>query len=556
MTDTLADVLHYHRVTKHAPGRYARSAGIMDWENQPNPFRLYSGVPVLPLPFDTPDPTDGHLSLYQRNRNRPRPFDLVAIGKLLELSLGISAWKGAGKSRWALRMNPSSGNLHPTEAHLLIPGGPTGGEGCGGHYSPLTHVLEQRASLPSELWQQLREHCGGDGLLVVLTSIHWRESWKYGERALRYCLLDAGHALAGLSFAAALLGWRLTCLPGLAPARISRMLGFDRIDWPAGETERPDLACWIGCGHRGTPAADLPEALVDRLAALPWAGHPNRLSPAVVDWEIIARTADLAAGPLSAPGLPGTRYHPLMEEAVSSLSGAQILRRRRSATDFDHRHPAIPLAQFRLLLDKTLPRHDLAPFDARLPPPAIDLALFVHRVEGIAAGLYLLLRRGDEIAAMAAEMAPDFAWRKADAQLPLFCLQCGDLRQIASHLSCDQPIAGESAFSLGMIADFETLRREGTPAYRRLFWEAGMIGQVLYVEAEAHGLRATGIGCFFDDEVHRVLGLRSERFQSLYHLTVGRPVEDRRLTTLPPYAEAERLRQRIHGRNPNEESSH
>jgi hypothetical protein len=63
-----------------------------------------------------------------------------------------------------------------------------------------------------------------------------------------------------------------------------------------------------------------------------------------------------------------------------------------------------------------------------------------------------------------------------------------------------------------------------------------MIGQVLYLEAEAHEARGTGIGCFFDDAVHELLGLSDDRYQSLYHFTVGHPLEDPRLTTLPPYS--------------------
>jgi hypothetical protein len=76
--------------------------------------------------------------------------------------------------------------------------------------------------------------------------------------------------------------------------------------------------------------------------------------------------------------------------------------------------------------------------------------------------------------------------------------------------------------------------------YRRLYWEAGSIGQVLYLEAEAAGFRGTGIGCFFDDLVHGVVGIEDERFQSLYHFTVGGPEEDLRLLTHPPYAHLER----------------
>jgi hypothetical protein len=88
-----------------------------------------------------------------------------------------------------------------------------------------------------------------------------------------------------------------------------------------------------------------------------------------------------------------------------------------------------------------------------------------------------------------------------------------------------------------MIAEFDASVKEfGASFYRHLFWEAGVVGQVLYLEAETAGARATGIGCFFDDPVHSVFGLEDLAFQSLYHFTVGGPVDDPRLTTLAPYA--------------------
>jgi hypothetical protein len=71
--------------------------------------------------------------------------------------------------------------------------------------------------------------------------------------------------------------------------------------------------------------------------------------------------------------------------------------------------------------------------------------------------------------------------------------------------------------------------------YRRLHWETGMIGQVLYLDAEARGMRGTGMGCFFDDITHEILGLSDNTFQDLYHFSIGKAVDDRRLTTLPPY---------------------
>ena len=108
------------------------------------------------------------------------------------------------------------------------------------------------------------------------------------------------------------------------------------------------------------------------------------------------------------------------------------------------------------------------------------------------------------------------------ADLPLRLLEAGDARRLATQVSCHQDIAGDGAFSLAMIAEYqEALFTQGAWFYRRLFWETGLIGQVLYLEAEAAGVRATGIGCFFDDPVHGVFGLEDLAFQSLYHFTVG-----------------------------------
>ena len=58
----------------------------------------------------------------------------------------------------------------------------------------------------------------------------------------------------------------------------------------------------------------------------------------------------------------------------------------------------------------------------------------------------------------------------------------------AQKLSCHQEIAADGFFSLGMLADFEgPIHRHGGWFYRQLFWEAGIVGQMLYLEAEAWG---------------------------------------------------------------------
>jgi nitroreductase len=171
-----------------------------------------------------------------------------------------------------------------------------------------------------------------------------------------------------------------------------------------------------------------------------------------------------------------------------------------------------------------------------LTDPCVHLLLFVHNVTGLPRGLYLFCRHNGDLERLQTDLRPEFVWRSVYPDMPLYLLREADLRAEAIRVSCHQDIAGDSAFAVGMLARFDSVVQSAPYRYRHLFWETGMIGQVLYLEAEAQGLRGTGIGCFFDDAVHRIAGIDNHSWQSLYHFTVGYAVEDPRLSTLPPYA--------------------
>ena len=187
-----------------------------------------------------------------------------------------------------------------------------------------------------------------------------------------------------------------------------------------------------------------------------------------------------------------------------------------------------------------MPRPGVVPWDALPWAPHVHPVLFVHRVENLAAGLYLLERSAEVHDRLRGAMRDAFEWVRPEGcpeHLRFFRLAAADLRSISKTVSCHQDIAGDGVFSVSMVADFaDSVRARGAWWYRRLFWEAGMLGHVLYLEAEAAGIRGTGIGCYFDDAVHELLGLTDRRFQSLYHFTMGGPVDEPRLTTLPAYA--------------------
>jgi SagB-type dehydrogenase family enzyme len=527
----------YHDGTKHHFHRYARSLGYLDWASQPNPFRTYAGAPLIPL---YPSPAAGLRTGNAANPsvagNLPTALDAPALGDLLRHALGLSAWKEFKASRWSLRVNPSSGNLHPTEAYVIS--GPLDGAcetAAVYHYAADRHALERRCAFDAAAWTS---YAGGavksaNVALVALTSIHWRESWKYGERAFRYCQHDMGHAVASVAIAAALLGWRAALLPGWPHDAIGALCGLDRDDdFFEAEREEPGCVLAVAAGEAPDAFGAADPALVDAVRGGAWTGRANQLSEDHVEWsfieEIASATRDREGFTRPAPPAPPARPAP-----PAPYSRALILQ-RRSALAFDGRS-TLPADMFFAMLARAMPSAGV-PFDALWWTPCVHLALFVHRIEGLSPGLYLLARRDDADGVLRAALVRDFLWERVHHDLPLFCLARGDCRSLAARLSCDQDIAADGFFSFGMLAEFDApIDRHGGRFYRHLFWETGVIGQVMYLEAEAAGARATGIGCFFDEPVHEVLGVRNHILQSLYHFTVGMPVEDVRLQSASGY---------------------
>jgi SagB-type dehydrogenase family enzyme len=533
-------VYRYHDGTKHHFNQFARSPGRLDWASQPYPFRTFHGAPAVPLfpspgGVGTPAPPFGFPVAYSdvidagRAAAPVEPLTAAALGDVMRHALGLSAWKQFREARWSLRVNPSSGNLHPTEAYVVT--GTIDGLSRAPsvfHYAADRHALERRcefdagASALNDVW------------LVALTSIHWRESWKYGERAFRYCQHDLGHAIAALRIAAALMGWRAVLVPEWSQRDIAAITGIDR-DEDYVEAEREEPGCLLAIS-----AGDLPDGvredralIVDAVRNGRWSGRASQLSEDHVQWSFIdeiARTTDDRGR--TKPPITQLPDYPITQSVASSSADARtLILQRRSAVAFDGRS-SLGVDRFILMLRRTLSGPH-APWDALWWTPRIHLVVFVHRVDGLDPGLYFLPRDGAVIDRIRSATRSEFLWTSVP---PLLCLARGDCRAAAARLSCGQDIAADGFFSLAMLADFDRSLQEFGPAfYRHLFWESGVVGQVLYLDAEAAGARATGIGCFFDDPVHQVLGLSRHGFQSLYHFTAGMPVEDSRLTTAPGY---------------------
>ncbi|MFD1692777.1 hypothetical protein ACFSHR_18220 [Azotobacter chroococcum] len=315
----------------------------------------------------------------------------------------------------------------------------------------------------------------------------WREAWKYGERAFRYCQLDTGHAAGALRYAAAALGWRLAEQAHVGSDSLARLAGIDRLaKFPArkrAETELEEAEILLAASFCAAAPAALESTALQALAEhSTWHGvastidrHPMYSWPAIAQVAAATRRADgpaqpAAALPAAAPRAPGEAAKP-----VQALLGE-----RRSAQRFD-RHHVMSQAQFAAILARLQPVG--LPWDVFAEAPRMALVLFVARVEGLTPGLYLLPRSEAQRDALRPLLAGRFALAPQPGLEPL--LQLASLEPLALQrstrsLHCHQDIAATACFALGMLAEFDAALAAGPAAYRGLYREAGLIGQALY----------------------------------------------------------------------------
>ena len=426
----------------------------------PDPFRHYEGVPVLDLPADPPVP----------ETPAPAGDGPAFLSQLLYYSAAISATKVVPSTgfKYALRVNPSSGNLHPTEFHFITRGLKDWPDGLY-HYRPSSHMAEQRAIGDFRL-----SATSEAPIVFILTSIAWREAWKYRARAYRYCLLDIGHAWQSVALAAQAMGRQTLATGDFADDEIARDLRLSADEWPMLVIQIRGIS---------TSKSDVHETVW-------YGGQPNELSKETVAYSLIdaIHTATKVGHKPALEPLP---------TGACNRTFVEVARTRRSALDFVGGTRSMTLPQLTAVLEAAKP---LLYF--------VQLYLYVHRVDDLEPGVYRFWSEHAELEK----------------------IKSGDQRVAAAGLSLAQDLAGNACVAFSMIGDLDrATRAHGDRGYRYVHFEAGAIGHRLYLAAEALGLGATGIGAFYDEDVHRYLHLTPERGQVVYHFAIGYPVPDPRL---------------------------
>ncbi len=495
----MGTALEYHEATKHSSVSVRTNPHFMDWSIKPTLYKDYPRLEAMALARDFPLPVRGVFECLKPCRGGQ--VDAKHLASLLFYSAGVTKRvRLADGSFHHFRAAPCTGALYHIEAYAVagdVPGLPAGVY----HFDPLSFALrplrrgDHRAHLAEAVAD---EGAGRSPLLLVLTSVFWRNAWKYQARCYRHAYWDSGVLLAQLLASASALGLRCRVLAGFVDGRVNDLLGVDGRREAALEVvalgepspERPGGPPILS----PLPRDGLPPP--GREVGYPLLEKAHRASALAAPDDVQAWRAPLVRPPLPPAGPPV----PLPPPATSSASLQEGVLRRGSARSFAHK-PVSP-AQLAALLSALW-----APVDADFlsGDSLVDAYLIAHAVEPLEPGVYFC--RGP----------------LGGASASLERVKAGNFRGWTGHLCLDQPLGSDASLAFFFMADLErVLTHFGDRGYRAAQLEAGIRGGNLYLGAYGLGLGASGI-TFYDDEVTDFLGPHAHGKSCMFSVMVGHP---------------------------------
>ena len=478
------------------------SRHVLDWPNQPLPFKIYSSLAplALPLTFSASDVAALH-AIGGVCPSTDRQLDLPLLARLCYFSNGITRVL----RRMPFRAAACTGALFHIELYPMcgdLPGLEAGVYHFGAHDNALRRLRagDYRAVLVSATGGE--PHIAAAPVVFAFTSTWWRNAWKYQARAYRHAFWDTGTIVANLLAVACANGVASHVVVGFADVEVNRLLDVD----PAQEA----AICLVALGSGSGAAAAAPP-----VAAL---GLPTRpLSAQQVDYPMIVeahRASSLASGDevaawraagqsVSPPRVRSSRTDGSPSVLLADFSQAgphradsieSVILRRGSSRRFSH--DPVTVRELELMLEAAT-----APIPSDAPPALTQPYLIVNAVEGLDPGAYVFDRAGARLER----------------------LKSGNFRREAAFLDLGQDLAGDAAVNVYWLGSFDRDRD-----YRAAQLEAAIEGGKLYLAAYALGLGATGL-TFFDDDVTRFFSPHAAGKAVMFLTAVGHPATRRAL---------------------------
>jgi SagB-type dehydrogenase family enzyme len=152
-----------------------------------------------------------------------QPLALAQLGQLLWAAQGVTG------HRWPTRTVPSAGGLYPLEVFVVA--GQVEGLAAGIYrYRPAAHGLV--GVKPGDHRQSLARGALGQGWIaqapatVAIAGVVARTAAKYGRRAERYMLMEAGHAAQNVYLQVQSEGLGTTAVGAFQDSEVQALLGM------------------------------------------------------------------------------------------------------------------------------------------------------------------------------------------------------------------------------------------------------------------------------------------------------------------------------------------
>lgn len=475
--------MEYHARSKLWPG--AAAPRTIDAALIPRPYKVYAtNLPTIDLPEPSESAESGVMNAIVGGSAplAASGLDLATIATLLRMSAGIVRRKVINGREVAFRAASCTGSAYHVELYLVSGDVPDLGAGV---YHFGVHDDRLRLLRSGDFRGALAQALGDESshapeAYLVLTSVFWRNAWRYEERAYRHAYWDSGTILANLLAVAADCGVRSSVAAGFVDGRVNALVGVD------GEHEAAVALVRLGPFSRTeeavVPRASLPEVAASAVSIEFPAINRMHEASSLVDAKAVQRYRVIELGGAAAP--------PLL---AAGLPLDTVIRQRRSTRRFATQ--AISQAHFMALMASA--RSSAGTRDAE-GFGSVELSVIVHAVEGVDPGVY--------------------RWR--DGEL---CMERpGVWRERAVHLALDQDAAGQAAVNFCFWSRLpDVLAIHGNRGYRAAQLAGAISGGRVYLAAHALGLGATGL-TFYDDEMAGFLGLPAAETVVLFLVVCGR----------------------------------
>ena len=543
----------YHDGTKHSYQSIRTNPHYLDWENQPIPFKIYSGLDPIPLRHQLSSSgmpalaAIGTAIASDKESVAPTSQDLAEI---LFLSAGVTKRRSYPGGEMLFRAAACTGALYHIDLYLA----------CGDlddlqagvyHFSP--HDFALRRLRQGDYRAVLARASGNEPsvvtapVILVCASTYWRNAWKYQARAYRHCYWDNGTILANLLAAAAARQLPAKVVVGFVDDAVSTLLGLD--------AEREAPLSLVALGHT-TAHAPAPLPTVEPLAL-----ETVPLSKSEIDYPAMRAMheassledeEEVATWRGEAPRKSGSRtdeggkearlfsLQALGDDEIPQDKIEEVVIRRGSTRQFARE--SITFGQLSTMLDRAT-RGIPADFLDSAAASLNDLYLIVHAVDDLPPGAYYfrrdqraleLLKEGDpSTRAPALAEVSRSGFRPTGVPEGATSLPVGlHFRREAGNLGLGQEIPADCSVNVYFLADLNrALARFGNRGYRAAQLEASIMGGKLYLAAYAQRLGASGL-TFFDDDVTQFFSPHAAGKSVMFLLALGKSVKKRGLNVI------------------------